>query len=332
MRKLILFIIIMMSMPFVGAAQFTYSGYIKNADGTAAVNVPVKLYKRTTPALTGFTSQNNYNGHSYYRSTGSATWTTARQNCIDMGGHLVTVTSSGENNFIYNLWPSGWIGLTDEVTEGTWKWVTGETYSYQSWNSGEPNNSGNEDYIQFVGAGKWNDLNNSSSLPYVLEFEYIVTYTSWVLFKTVYTNSSGYYSFNETTNPAIEWYIQLDAPDPVSSLQTTDLIGVSDILLSKTAKKSIHWNMYDVNGDGNVSISDAYYINMKRVGLVPSWILAPSSQYFTTTQYTSLITGTTDLRSTILGVSSITITSPISGTTNRNYYLIAPGYKSQVTY
>jgi hypothetical protein len=56
------------------------------------------------------------------------------------------------------------------------------------------------------------------------------------------------------------------------------------------------------------------------------------SRIFTTTQYTSLTTGTTDLRSTIPGVSSITINTPVSGTTTGNYYLIAPGYKGQVTY
>ena len=77
--------------------------------------MPVKLYKRTTPTLTGFTSQQNYNGHSYYRSTGSAFWTDARNACTNMGGYLVTVTSAAENNFIFGLWPSGWIGLTDEV-------------------------------------------------------------------------------------------------------------------------------------------------------------------------------------------------------------------------
>jgi hypothetical protein len=131
--------------------QFTYSGYIYNANGTGAVNVPVKLYRRTTPTITGFTNQQNYNGHSYYRSTGSAYWLDAKANCAAMGGHLVTVTTSGENSFLYNLWPSGWIGLTDEVNEGVWRWVTGETYSYTSWNPGEPNNAGNEDYVQFVG-------------------------------------------------------------------------------------------------------------------------------------------------------------------------------------
>jgi hypothetical protein len=307
---------------------FTYSGYIRNADGTGAVNVPIKLYKRTTPVMTGFTNQQNFNGHSYYRSTGSMLWTDAKQACINMGGHLVTSTSLAENNFLFSLWPNGWIGLTDEVTEGVWQWVTGEPYSWSYWNSGEPNNAGNEDYIQFVGGGRWNDLPNTS-LPYVLEFEYVVTYTSWAIQQTVYTNSLGYYSFSQPTSPAVEWYIQIDAPSPTTSHQLTDLRGVTDVVLGNTIRKSIHWLQYDVNNDSKISVSDALFINRKQNGLAT---FPYTSRIFTPTQYTSLTTGTTDLRSTILGVSSITISTPVSGTTTGNYYLIAPGYKGQVTY
>jgi hypothetical protein len=311
------------------AQTFTYSGFIRNTNGTGAANVPVKLYKRTTPSLTGFTSQQNYNGHSYYRSTGSAFWTDARTACSNMGGYLVTVTSAAENNFIFGLWPSGWIGLTDEVNEGVWRWVTGEPYSYSSWNPGEPNNSNNEDYIQFVGGGKWNDLPNNQSLPYVIEFDYIVTFTPWVLHQTVYTNSSGFYSFSQSTNPATEWYIQIDAPTPVTPHTIIDLRGVTDVVLGNTARKSIHWLQYDVNNDGKISVSDALFINRKQNGLAT---FPYASKIFTPSQYTSLTTGTTDLRLTIPGVSSITINTPVSGTTTGNYYLIAPGYKGQVTY
>jgi hypothetical protein len=328
-RAIILLIVMLLAYAISFAQTFTYSGYIRNADGTGAVNVPVKLYKRTTPALTGFTSQQNYNGHSYYRSTGSAFWTVARSNCQAMGGYLVTVTSAAENNFIYNLWPSGWIGLTDEITEGVWRWVTGETYSYSSWNPGEPNNAGNEDYIQFVGGGKWNDLPNNQSLPYVIEFDYIVTFTPWVLHQTVYTNSAGYYSFSQTTNPATEWYIQLDAPTPVTALALTDIRGVTDNVIGNTVRKSIHWIQYDTNNDGRISVADALYINLRRNNLA---LFQYPSRIFTPTQYTSLANGTTDLRSTIPGVSTITISSPVSGTTTGNYYLLAPGYKGQVSY
>ena len=82
-RAVALLCVLLLSFGF-NAQTFTYSGYIRNADGTGAVNVPVKLYKRTTPVMTGFTNQQNYNGHSYYRSTGSMTWTDARQACINM--------------------------------------------------------------------------------------------------------------------------------------------------------------------------------------------------------------------------------------------------------
>ena len=310
------------------AQTFTYSGYIRNADGTGAVNVPVKLYKRTTPVMTGFTNQQNYNGHSYYRSTGSMTWTDARQACINMGGHLVTSTSLAENNFLFGLWPNGWIGLTDEVNEGVWRWVTGETYSWSYWNSGEPNNAGNEDYIQFVGGGRWNDLPNTS-LPYVLEFEYVVTYTAWALQQTVYTNSAGYYSFSQPTSPAVEWYIQIDAPTPVTALALTDIRAVTDNVLGITTRKSIHWIQYDTNNDGKISVSDAIYTNLRKNNLA---LFQYPSRIFTPTQYTSLTTGTTDLRSTIPGVTTITISSPVSGTTTGNYYLLAPGYKGQVSY
>jgi hypothetical protein len=312
--------------------NFTYSGFIYNANGTGAVNVPIQVYKRTTPTLTGFTSQQNYNGHSYYRSTGNAFWTDARQACANMGGYLVTVTSAAENNFLFGLWPSGWIGLTDEVVEGQWRWVTGEAYSYTSWNPGEPNNAGNEDYVQFVGGGRWNDLPNGVALPYVIEFDYIVTFTSWVLHRTVYTDATGRYTINETSNPATEWYIQITAPAPVTTLSLTDMQNVSNIILGRSARRSLHWNMYDVNGDGRITISDQYYINLRRTGSVSNWITMAASRLFNTTQYNSLNTGTTDLRATITGVSSFTINSPVSGTTNANYYLIAPGYRGQVNY
>jgi hypothetical protein len=51
-----------------------------------------------------------------------------------------------------------WIGGNDAVTEGTWVWETGEPWAYSNWNAGEPNNSGNEDYIMMYSSGLWNDV------------------------------------------------------------------------------------------------------------------------------------------------------------------------------
>jgi hypothetical protein len=327
MRWLIVFLLFTNNL----LGQFTYSGYLYNANGSGANNVAVKLYRRTNSTITGFTSQNNYNGHSYYRSTGTANWTTAKSNCVAMGGYLVTVTSSGENSFLFNLWPSGWIGLTDEVTEGTWKWVTGETFSYTNWNSGEPNNSGNEDYIQFVSGGKWNDLNNTSSLAYVIEFDYIVTTSSWALYKTIYTNSSGYYSISESYDPSKEYYIEIGAPTRVQSHTTSDIQGVSNIILDKVVKNGLSFHMFDVNDDGVISIADKYYIAARKASIFSRWRTAPDVRIFTTAQYNSIKAATSNVRATYPGVTTHTTSTLTSGGT-LNLYIIAPGYSGSVTY
>jgi hypothetical protein len=248
-----------------------------------------------------------------------------------MGGYLVTVTSSGENSFLFNLWPSGWIGLTDEVTEGTWKWVTGETFSYTNWNSGEPNNSGNEDYIQFVSGGRWNDLNNNSSLAYVLEFDYIVTTSSWTLYKTIYTNSSGYYSISETYDPSKEYYIQIDAPTRVQSYTTSDIQAVSNVVLGRTTRNGLSFHRFDVNDDGSISIADKYYVAARKAGIFSRWRTAPDVRIFTTAQYNLIVAAKTNVRATYPGVSTLTTGTLTSGGT-LNLYIIAPGYAGSVSY
>lgn len=89
-------------------------------------------------------------------------------------GHLVTLLSQAENNFVQlNASGNRWIGLSDRVgvapgamesqfmldplTEG-WKWVTGEPFSFQAWGGGEPNNAGvGEDAVHLRGDNLWND-------------------------------------------------------------------------------------------------------------------------------------------------------------------------------
>ena len=327
MRWLIIFLLFTNDL----LGQFTYSGYLYNANGSGANNVAVKLYRRTNSTITGFTNQQNYNGHSYYRSTGSATWTTARSNCVSMGGYLVTITTSGEQSFIFNIWPSGWIGLTDEVNEGTWRWVTGETYSYTNWNSGEPNNAGNEDYVQFVSNGRWNDLPNNVSLPYVLEFNYIVTTSSWTLYKTIYTNSSGYYSISEAYDPSKEYYIEIDAPTRVQAYTTSDIQAVSNIILGKTTRNGLSFHRFDVNDDGVISIADKYYVAARKAGIFSKWRTAPDVRIFTVSQYNSIVASITNVRTSYPGVSTHTTGTLTSGGT-LNLYIIAPGYSGSVTY
>lgn len=321
MRYIILILLFISNFSY--AQNFSYGGRVYGINNVGVPNVTIQLWKRVTPTLTGFTSQQNYNGHSYYRSTGVANWTTAKQNCINMSGHLVTVTTAAENSFISGLWPSGWIGLTDEVTEGVWKWVTGETYSYTSWNGGEPNNSGNEDYIQFVGAGKWNDLNNNSSLPYVLEFEYIVTTGDWTLDATATTNSVGDYSFLRVSNPSIEWKLVIDTLS-ISPPEKINAVDNNGLILSKRSILGKDYFRYDLNIDGIFSISDLYLQLQKKNSA--SWLMS-TYKIITQTENATLQTTTSDLRLSILGSQNYSL-NPLTNGGVTNIYIIRTGYEN----
>ena len=123
-----------------------------------------------------------YNGHLYELYDHRATFAHARVTASQKGGHLVSITSSGEQTAVMNLikGDSGWdysgmgwyIGASDSAKEGTWKWDSGEAFSYKNWNTGEPNNAGGaENYAAVLINGKWNDVTGSGYFPYVVEYD-----------------------------------------------------------------------------------------------------------------------------------------------------------------
>ena len=73
-------------------------------------------------------------------------WDDAKADCENRGGHLVTLRSSSEENFVNQLSENQriWIGLHDKNTEGHFEWVTGEPVVYTNWDVDEPNDCHNE--------------------------------------------------------------------------------------------------------------------------------------------------------------------------------------------
>lgn len=138
-----------------------------------------------------------YNKHVYSIYNEMMTWKEAKAICETMGGHLATVTSVGEQQMIENLITGGTkafyhIGGTDEVTEGAFKWVTGETFSYTNWDTGQPNNyDGVQDYMmvynQTSNFGKWNDIasrhqDNMSVFGFICEIEPVGTPVASIIY------------------------------------------------------------------------------------------------------------------------------------------------------
>ncbi len=102
-------------------------------------------------------------------------------------GTLATISSAAENRFIQNITRrtgSWWVGGTDRTVEGEWRWIANGvqfwngsvggsgTGEYANWNAGEPNNSGDEDYVEFAGSsGVWNDNRSTATRSYVVQYD-----------------------------------------------------------------------------------------------------------------------------------------------------------------
>ena len=114
-----------------------------------------------------------FNGHKYKLIVEEMSWPEAKTYCESLGGHLVTITSEEENNFVNSLInKSTMIGLSDADEEGNWKWVTGEALTYTNWAKNEPNNQSNEDYVLMQVKGTWNDGHlDREKWPFVCEWD-----------------------------------------------------------------------------------------------------------------------------------------------------------------
>ncbi len=123
------------------------------------------------------------NGHLYVTLRGIS-WFDAETLAVELSGHLASITSPAEQDFIHSHILDGddaastfWIGLTDEASEGTFIWTSGEPVSYTGWDAGEPNNSGNEDWVHINyfatprgRIGTWNDSARGADNA-ILEFD-----------------------------------------------------------------------------------------------------------------------------------------------------------------
>ncbi|KAM9398917.1 uncharacterized protein ACWYII_031338 [Salvelinus alpinus] len=98
----------------------------------------------------------------YFLFTEAKTWEESRQDCRGRGADLVIINSDEEREFLFKFINSFWIGLTDSVTEGTWKWVNGTPLTTpRYWGSGQPNGDVGENCARFshssADQGKWHD-------------------------------------------------------------------------------------------------------------------------------------------------------------------------------
>lgn len=120
------------------------------------------------------TSTFKIEGHYYALILEKITWKEAKVKAESFGGYLACITSKDENETILKVVKNYevWIGGTDEIKEGSFKWMSGEQFSYSHFDDGEPNNSGRqgEDYLVFL-KGEWNDKPGENQNGYIVEWD-----------------------------------------------------------------------------------------------------------------------------------------------------------------
>ncbi|KAH7710220.1 C-type MBL-2 protein precursor [Aphelenchoides avenae] len=97
-------------------------------------------------------------------------WWFAEADCVRRGGHLASVSSAAENDFIRGLFMSEspsddnvadyWLGAVERERESeAWSWADGSNFAYTNWADGQPNFNYDEHLTLKVAVnvstGKW---------------------------------------------------------------------------------------------------------------------------------------------------------------------------------
>jgi len=80
-----------------------------------------------------------------YALTTPGSWFNARESANSAGGYLVSINNSAENQWIASTFTPNymtmWIGASDELVEGQFKWESGEPFVFSNWMGGQYPNS-----------------------------------------------------------------------------------------------------------------------------------------------------------------------------------------------
>jgi len=194
----------------------------------------------------------------------------------------------------------------------------------------------NQKMLRF--AGKFINTTGTNTKNLWVSLEKKTPTGSWTTVLTQKTNNSGvvvFYKNIDTTYWDVRMAIKGDTMTPGSVFSTADAQKMNQAVLGQYAVKGFDYYSFDVNGsDGNITIADVYSVYGRLAGRFTSWPNAQNDVKFFTeaeyntingsgTNYTSTITGLTNLYYYVDGKDSITYYVNVKGDANGTGFKMA---------
>ena len=153
------------------------------------------------------------------------------------------------------------------------------------------------------------------------------TLTTYTLYGTYTTDSNGKYTITTSSSTNLnDFRIVIGDGITVLTPNITDAQYFNQKILTQSFNARDYYRM-DVNGNNILSISDIVLIFQRTNNILPTWLNSiPNYRLFTSAQWSVINGSNSNLKTTYVGMGSITVDN-LSHNGTTNFYIIKTGYK-----